>query len=118
MQACNALSCGRFPLLVQVYIRVRCNGGAGAAVGLEPIPLSVGGRYCGGAVVLAAKTLTDTDCSGRVVLKTKHVKNNLSWFAQQYGCAPSLTGVHMHLGLPCMAGGRCMHSVRGSCFSV
>lgn len=87
-----AIVSGTSPLHMKEYMFICCGGFAGPALGVEPIPLSVGGQYCGGAVVLAAKTLTGTDCSERVLLKAKHVRHNLSWFAQSYKCAPSLHG--------------------------
>lgn len=49
-----------------------------------PIILTVGARYCGGPVVLAAKTLTESDAKGRVILPRSHIENNLAWFVGTY----------------------------------
>jgi hypothetical protein len=51
------------------------------------VPLSAaGGQYVGGAVVLAAKVLTESDAKGRVILPRAMVEHNLAWFVGTYRC--------------------------------
>lgn len=71
-----------------------CVASAGLTSSPQPIPLSAGGRYCGGTVVLVAKTLAPAECNGQIYLKTKQVTHNLSWFTQSHTCAPPASEAH------------------------
>ncbi len=51
---------------------------------MEEVPLTSGGRYVGGAVVLAAKVLTESDAKGRIILPRAMVEHNLGWFVGTY----------------------------------
>ena len=69
--------------------RVRRGGPAGRAgrFAVEEVPLTSGGRYVGGAVVLAAKVLTESDAKGRIILPRAMVEHNLGWFVGTYRSA-------------------------------
>jgi len=54
---------------------------------VEEVPLTSGGRYVGGAVVLAAKVLTESDAKGRIILPRAMVEHNLGWFVGTYRCS-------------------------------
>ena len=58
---------------------------------MEEVPLTSGGRYVGGAVVLAAKVLTESDAKGRIILPRAMVEHNLGWFVGTYRCDPRTT---------------------------
>ena len=80
--------------------RFRRGGPAGKAgrVAVAEVPLSAaGGQYVGGAVVLAAKVLTESDAKGRVILPRAMVENNLAWFVGTYRCLTVMYTVRAHL---------------------
>ena len=82
--------------------RFRRGGPTGKAGRFAPaeVPLSAaGGQYVGGAVVLAAKVLTESDAKGRVILPRAMVEHNLAWFVGTYRCSAvtvALCYAHLH----------------------